>query len=818
MIIITGRKLVGEIGGHLVYTITDTQMIPILDQKYLDDNLLTPDVHSAEAKYKSRLQLIDLTKNFYFSYTFDLTHTLQQTMKAPHLSTYFPRSMFCWNNYLLSEFKKCLGFQANENPFPEENIFQSHFAGQLAKWEWILPVVHGYFEQVKLSICGRIIDFFLISRRSRLFAGTRYLKRGVNELGHSANEVETEQILFDRNNGFCLEGQFTSYVQLRASIPLCWSQESNAMVARPPIIIQKVDPLFQSTRKHFEGLFERYGAPCLVLNLVKQNEPRPRESKVGSPFGEAVEFINHFLPPDMKIDYFGWDFKRHSKSKTHSVVDELMVFAEWALHKTGIFHSFPRPDAIQCHLQNTSRLNPTKASIATYLDRITSLNIAHTQKGICRSNCIDSLDRTNVAQFCIGKCALGYQLFGMGLSSSPRLESDSPITKVLLDMYERMGDCLAMQYGGSQMHRQMRKDRQMTTMAPVLYRNQAPAKPKEMFVSLMRHLQNSFQDSDKQEAINLLLGCFVPLRPPQKSLTLTEVIHLHPHFGNIWDLESDYFLHNPLPHVNSFKLPLKTELLSHWWVAPCSRFDKSLCLRSRKIRAPTGVVVEASGIQDNFYFQERYNSSELTSFDELLHVDSIYLPRETVICPSHIPRPGGSVSKESTSNPMDAATPSRVFRLFTPRKITVDLSHVTPKTAPQKRAPPTLTLLQSMFPDRLNPFLGRLLDATFSFNDDPLLDFLTEFTGNKLSCSSKQFCLALPCPVELSNEYDSNLAQTLGEYIRIPEKIEIHPELDRQIIEVDLKDYRFEYRRFEESRRNSVSQAKKYSEYCSLFQ
>lgn len=30
--------------------------------------------------------------------------------------------------------------------------------------------------------------------------------------------------------------------------------------------------------------------------------------------------------------------------------------------------------------------------------------------GVLRSNCIDSLDRTNVAQFCVGKCAMGYQV------------------------------------------------------------------------------------------------------------------------------------------------------------------------------------------------------------------------------------------------------------------------------------------------------------------------------------------------------------------------------------------------------------------------
>lgn len=32
------------------------------------------------------------------------------------------------------------------------------------------------------------------------------------------------------------------------------------------------------------------------------------------------------------------------------------------------------------------------------------------QTGIIRVNCVDCLDRTNTAQFAIGKCALGYQV------------------------------------------------------------------------------------------------------------------------------------------------------------------------------------------------------------------------------------------------------------------------------------------------------------------------------------------------------------------------------------------------------------------------
>ena len=48
---------------------------------------------------------------------------------------------------------------------------------------------------VELTVLGRVIFITLIARRSRHYAGARYLKRGVDDEGNVANEVETEQIV-----------------------------------------------------------------------------------------------------------------------------------------------------------------------------------------------------------------------------------------------------------------------------------------------------------------------------------------------------------------------------------------------------------------------------------------------------------------------------------------------------------------------------------------------------------------------------------------------------------------------------------------------
>lgn len=74
------------------------------------------------------------------------------------------------------------------------------------------------------------------------------------------------------------------------------------------------------------------------------------------------------------------------------------------------------------------------------------------QSGVLRTNCIDCLDRTNVAQYAYGLAALGRQLHAMGLTDVPKIDPDSSIAAALMDMYQSMGDALAQQYGGSAAH------------------------------------------------------------------------------------------------------------------------------------------------------------------------------------------------------------------------------------------------------------------------------------------------------------------------------------------------------------------------------
>ena len=56
------------------------------------------------------------------------------------------------------------------------------------------------------------------------------------------------------------------------------------------------------------------------------------------------------------------------------------------------------------------------------------------QNGIARTNCIDCLDRTNAAQFVIGKLALGHQLHALGIISETFIEYDTDAVNLFTHM------------------------------------------------------------------------------------------------------------------------------------------------------------------------------------------------------------------------------------------------------------------------------------------------------------------------------------------------------------------------------------------------
>ena len=96
-----------------------------------------------------------------------------------------------------------------------------------------------YLSQGTIVTPSGRLALILVARRSACYAGTRYLKRGANIAGNAANDVETEQIVWDVNTSpNFVTGRFTAHVQRRGSVPLRWSQDlaKRAVTGKPPSI------------------------------------------------------------------------------------------------------------------------------------------------------------------------------------------------------------------------------------------------------------------------------------------------------------------------------------------------------------------------------------------------------------------------------------------------------------------------------------------------------------------------------------------------------------------------------------------------------
>ncbi|KAK7347920.1 hypothetical protein VNO80_22463 [Phaseolus coccineus] len=496
MVLITKRRQIGAICGHTVYAVSKSEMIP-LPYSAVRSNINDKN----ENRYKRLLCMVDLTKDFFFSYSYHIMRSLQRNMCENETGNVLYETMFVWNEFLTRGIR-------------------NHLQNTI----WTVALVYGFFKQDTLMISGREFILTLIARRSRHYAGTRYLRRGVNEKGRVANDVETEQMVFeDVPEGFPI--QISSIIQNRGSIPLFWSQETSKLNIKPDIILSKRDQNYQATRLHFENLVKRYGNPIIILNLIKNHEKKPRESILRAEFANAIDFINKDLSEENRLRFLHWDLHKHFQSKATNVLQLLGKVAAYALTLTGFFYCQAAPTLRLEESLNWATTENVKATYsptrlvnddnedANNLERkpseanndvieIHSTKPPKLQRGVLRTNCIDCLDRTNVAQYAYGLAALGHQLHAVGVIDHPKIDLDDPVADDLMGFYERMGDTLAHQYGGSAAHNKIFSERRGQW--------RAATQSQEFFRTLQRYYSNAYMDAMKQDAINVFLGHFQP--------------------------------------------------------------------------------------------------------------------------------------------------------------------------------------------------------------------------------------------------------------------------------------------------------------------
>ncbi|TKA33564.1 hypothetical protein B0A50_00399 [Salinomyces thailandicus] len=567
MLLITKRQQVATIGGHYIYQVEHTELVPLTTGS---SSRFTRDRNAEEARFLGILNNLDLSKSFYFSYSYDITRSLQdniiQQRQALHDNRHAARpdfnGMFVWNNHLLKP-----AMQALKHPF-----------------DWCLPIIHGFIDQAALDIFGRSVYITIIGRRSRFFAGARFLKRGINDMGYVANDVESEQIVAEKlTTSFHAPGPrlyanptYTSYVHHRGSIPLYWTQDSTGVSPKPDIDLNLSDPFYQPAALHFDNLFERYGCPVYVLNLIKARERTPRESKLLSEFETCVKYLNQSLPEDKKILYKAFDMSRASKTRGGDVIGSLEKIADDIVKTTGFFHN---GDA--------------------------DTDTAHVQNGIARTNCIDCLDRTNAAQFVIGKRAFALQLKALGVFAHDTIDYDTDAVNIFTHMFHDHGDTIAVQYGGSHL---------VNTMATYRKLNHWQSQSRDMVESFKRYYHNSFLDSQRQEAYNLFLGNYIWAQGQPM----------------LWDLTTDYYLHHSDPRA---WLERKRRNYIYWYT-PAFLEPRRLPSKPEGQQSKQEQKKDEEVDEFDNYWQECYRPSALSS---LVKVYSYRLNAEMRYLPDRLP-------------------------------------------------------------------------------------------------------------------------------------------------------------------------------------
>ena len=452
--LVTKRIKVGKIRGQSLYKIQSTRLFKIFTENQSKD----------EKKYLDIFNSLDIELGFYFSYHYDLTSTLQENV-IKLVSTKEEK-------YKEKRHKTFHAFKNIEEPskFEHKEIYpwKTQFVWnhemvvglypKLIDKNWLVSVIHGFVGYRYISILSRKYDMVVISRRSRFFAGTRYLKRGLNEEGQVANDVETEQILIDK----LPFGKMSAFVQHRGSVPLFWCQDHNSMLPSPPIILNQNDFMHDATILHFSDMFSRYGSPIILINLLRVNM-KNKENSLAQEYLNTVEHINSQLPEDFQIIYNSFDIKNEIKKSKKMYEEKFYVSFKELIPKIGVF--------------------------VTHSDEKVKMKF---QIGVVRTNCVDCIDRTNEGQLLISHLALEVQLAELGICKS--LSKKCEIVHVLTKLFEEMGDAIALQYSGSIAHKATNSSEK--------------SKQSKLLVATKRHLANLIKDSKKQQAINLYLGMY----------------------------------------------------------------------------------------------------------------------------------------------------------------------------------------------------------------------------------------------------------------------------------------------------------------------
>ena len=204
LVLITAATRVGSILNAEIFKVEEVKFLPYVNSNQILGN---------DNQYIEMYQTFLKRNTLYYSDKYDLTNSSKRYFKSlssvQKSMTIFQKLNinYCWNYNLI----KSLAI-----PEAEGIVF---------------PVINGFVSIKTIDSYEKEFNFILISRKDNRRSGVRYIVRGADQNGCTANFVETEQIVtYLEDNSY----NILSYYIIRGSIPLLWSQERN--LAYNPIV------------------------------------------------------------------------------------------------------------------------------------------------------------------------------------------------------------------------------------------------------------------------------------------------------------------------------------------------------------------------------------------------------------------------------------------------------------------------------------------------------------------------------------------------------------------------------------------------------
>jgi len=403
---VTSSKEVGKIKNEIIYRIEDVEFCPMQNLE------LSPDDQKKIDQLKEGISKL-LKLGFYYSFGFNLTNSLQNQGKL----TYNEKNDIPLIN--LEQKLRYIYKTINKKYFFNYNLYK-RFINKETKmpldftYIFIIPIICGYVGMFNHNINSSQIQFILITRRSQNYAGTRYNTRGIDDNGNVANFCESEQILIAGDNLY-------SFCQLRGSAPVFFEQLG--ITAYTDITRGKYFSK-EAFKKHLEEINQDY--PLIhFINLL--NQTKSGEAPIIAEFEKQIKYNQN--NNDIRYTYF--DMQNECPKDNYSRIDLLI-----------------------------NKISPVSEIFNFFSRNLSTKQVYSVQKGTFRTNCLDSLDRTNVIQMRISwvilenmfkKLNLDNQNFQRLFNNKENFfnQDNNEFKEKFKDIWAENGDEISIQYAGT---------------------------------------------------------------------------------------------------------------------------------------------------------------------------------------------------------------------------------------------------------------------------------------------------------------------------------------------------------------------------------